>query len=153
AWIDAPPLRWIGAPILVILLALAAARAGAPGVWGRSRPHLGQARARSTMRILGQPELALAAVAYLVLVLLRRTVAATPRPLLPLAPRLLVALAAGAEALLARARLGIPAVALLAATWLADGARLAAAHHEPSPAAALVGHLAAVGDDRPVITR
>ena len=133
AWIDAPPWRWIGAPILVLLLAIAATR-------------LRAAAAR-------QPEIALAAAAYVAWAMLGQNIAYKPRHWLPLAPMLVVALAAG-EGALARRRPGLaPALAgILGAQWLADGAVLAAAHRAPSPAAAAVAWLAAEGGGRVVVT-
>jgi 4-amino-4-deoxy-L-arabinose transferase-like glycosyltransferase len=138
AWLDAPASRWIGAPLLALLLVFAARRARG----GRS-PAI-------------PPEIALAALAYFLWAALGQNTAHKPRHWLPLSPLLIVALAAGAEALDARKkRLGSAAVAILAAQWFTDGATLAAAHRAPSPAAALVRAVAAETgrDPRPIITR
>jgi hypothetical protein len=133
AWIDAPPWRWLAAPILVILLALAATR-------------LRAAAAR-------QPEIALAAAAYVAWAMLGQNIAYKPRHWLPLAPMFVVALAAG-EGMLARRRPALAPVlaGILGALWFADGAVLAAAHRAPSPAAAAVAWLAAEGSGRVVVT-
>lgn len=133
AFPDAPPLRWIALPALLLLGAFA----------------VGEARSLSARR----PVIAVAAAAYLAWALLGQNIAHKPRHLLPLAPLLLVALTSGAVALARRSRsLAIAAVAVLAATWSADGAALVAAHRDPSPAAALCAHLASLPDDRPVLT-
>lgn len=132
AWIDAPPSRWIGLPILAALLVLAASRAR--GLASR------------------QPELALGAAAYLVWAVLAQNTAYKPRHFLPLAPLAVLALAAGEGILASRApRAALVAALALAAQWLADGAGLSSAHRAPSPAAAAVAYLA--GDPRPVLTR
>jgi 4-amino-4-deoxy-L-arabinose transferase-like glycosyltransferase len=132
AWSDAPRVRWIAAPILVILLALAASRA------------------RS---LAAQPEIAAAAIAYLAWAILGQNVY-KPRHFLPLAPLLVIAIAAGARVLAMRAsRLASIAIAALSLAWIADGVSLAAAHRLPSPAAALARELAQARDDRLVVTR
>ncbi len=133
AWIDAPPARWLGAPLLAILLVVAARRASLPA-------------------LRRQPELVVGALAYFVWATLGQNTAYKPRHWVPLAPILIVALAAGAEALAARFRGGIAVVALLAAQWITDGAALVAAHRVPSPAAALVAFVAAASDHTPIIT-
>ena len=133
AWIDAPRARWIGAPLLAILLVFAARRASLPA-------------------LRRQPELVFGALAYFVWATLGQNTAYKPRHWLPLAPLLIVALAAGAEALSTRLRGGIVVAAILAAQWLVDGAALAAAHRAPSPAAALVAFVAASSDPAPIIT-
>ncbi|XXX71903.1 hypothetical protein WMF30_30085 [Sorangium sp. So ce134] len=153
AWPDAPPARWLGAPILLALIAAAALRAG---------PLQRAARAARE-----QPELWASALAYFVWALLGQNIAYKPRHWLPLVPLLLVALAAGAAALApavpaasagrGRAlRSAAPAVlvAALAAQWLADAIDLARRHQAPSPAAAIVGFLRdAAAEQRPVLTR
>lgn len=133
AWIDAPPARLLGAPLLLILLVVAARRA-------------------SFAALRRQPELVLGALAYFVWATLGQNTAYKPRHWLPLAPLLIVALAAGAEPLAARVRGGLAIPLILAAQWLVDGAALAAAHRLPSPAAALVAFVAASNDPRPIIT-
>jgi hypothetical protein len=133
AWIDAPRLRWIALPALVAVLA-----AG-----------LCLARARALPPAVRAP-----AALYLAWVLVGQNVADKPRHLLPLLPVLIVLLAAGALELLARSRAAALAIAALAVLWLADGAALARAHLEPSPAAALVAHLASSPTEpAPVVTR
>lgn len=133
AWLDAPPLRWITAPILAALVIAAATR-----VRGLSRR---------------QPELAAAAAAYFLWAALGQNIAYKPRHLLPLAPLMIVALAAAADRIVARSRPAIAAVALLVVQWLADGAALVRAHLDPSPAAAIVLHLRQACGARPVLTR
>ncbi|MEP7121025.1 MAG: glycosyltransferase family 39 protein [Byssovorax sp.] len=133
AWIDAPRARFLGAPILLLLLVLAARRA-------------------SFAALRRQPELVVSALAYFVWATLGQNTAYKPRHWLPLAPLLIVALAAGAESLAARARGGLAVVAILAAQWLVDGAELAAAHRLPSPVAAMVAFAAESPDPRPIIT-
>jgi len=133
AWIDAPALRWAAAPILIALSALAATRI--------------RAAARR------QPEIAVAAAAYLVWAVLGQNTAHKPRHFLPLAPLAVVALAAGARALAARRpRLSVAAIASLCAAWAADGAALVRAHRAPSPAAAVVAELRDGADRRLVLT-
>jgi hypothetical protein len=133
AFPDAPPLRWIGLPALLLLCAFA----------------LAEARSLAARR----PVVAVAAVAYLAWALLGQNVAYKPRHLLPLAPLLIVALAAGATAIARRSwQLSVFAVASLVAIWSADGAALVAAHRAPSPAAALCAHLRDHADDRVVLT-
>ncbi|WP_437719980.1 hypothetical protein [Sorangium sp. So ce861] len=153
AWPDAPAARWLGAPILLALLAAAALRAA---------PLRRAARAARD-----QPELFASALAYFVWALLGQNIAFKPRHWLPLVPLLIVALAAGAAALspaslpagAARGRAlrsAAPAalVAALAAQWLADAVALARQHQAPSPAAAIVGFLRDAGaEQRPVLTR
>ncbi|WP_437573043.1 hypothetical protein [Sorangium sp. So ce887] len=150
AWPDAPAARWLGAPILIALLAAAALRVA---------PLRRAARAARD-----QPELWASALAYFVWALLGQNIAYKPRHWLPLVPPLLVALAAGAAALSpatsaprGRAlRSAAPAalVAALAAQWLADAIALAREHQAPSPAAAIVGFLRDAGaEQRPVLTR
>ncbi|AUX33734.1 MULTISPECIES: hypothetical protein [Sorangium] len=157
AWPDAPAARWLGAPILLALLAAAALRAA---------PLRRAARAARD-----QPELFASALAYFVWALLGQNIAFKPRHWLPLVPLLIVALAAGAAALApARSpaflaagasrgralRSAAPAalVAALAAQWLADAVALARQHQAPSPAAAIVGFLRDAGaEQRPVLTR
>ncbi|WP_437312608.1 hypothetical protein [Sorangium sp. So ce385] len=161
AWPDAPAARWLGAPILLGLLAAAALRAA---------PLRRAARAARD-----QPELFASALAYFVWALLGQNIAFKPRHWLPLVPLLIVALAAGAEALAparspARSPAILPAgaargralrsaapaalVAALAAQWLADAIALARQHRAPSPAAAIVGFLRDAGaEQRPVLTR
>lgn len=133
AWLDAPPLRWIAAPILAALVIAAATR-----VRGLSRR---------------QPELAAAAAAYFLWAALGQNIAYKPRHLLPLAPLMIVALAAVADRIVARYRPAIAAVALLVVQWLVDGAALVRAHLDPSPAAAIVLHLRQTCGARPVLTR
>ena len=133
AWIDAPRARWLGAPLLALLLIFAARRA-------------------SVAALRRHPEVVLGALAYFVWATLGQNTAYKPRHWLPLAPLLIVALAAGAESLAARFRGGPAIPLLLAAQWLVDGAALAAAHRVPSPAAALVAFAAASNDARPIIT-
>jgi 4-amino-4-deoxy-L-arabinose transferase-like glycosyltransferase len=135
AWIDAdaPRARWLGAPLLVLLLIFAARRT-------------------SLAALRRHPELVLGALAYFVWATLGQNTAYKPRHWLPLAPLLIVALAAGAESLAARVRGGLAIPALLAAQWLVDGAALADAHRAPSPAAALVAFVAASNDPRPIVT-
>ncbi len=149
AWPDAPSARLIAAPVLVLFLGLAVRRA---------RPILPALRA--------QPELAASVIAYFAWAALGQNTAYKPRHWLPLAPLLIVAVAAGASALLerggraegARARQGGAAVPILVlfGQWLVDGASLARAHKAPSPAAAIVGFLARESlhgeDRRPVVT-
>lgn len=133
AWLDAPALRWAVAPILLALLALASTRMRAA--------------------IRQQPEIALAAAAYFVWAVLGQNTAYKPRHFLPLAPLLVLALAAGAKALAARRpRLAVAAIAWLCAAWMADGAALARAHRAPSPAAAVVAALRDGADRRVVLT-
>ncbi|WP_437331348.1 hypothetical protein [Sorangium sp. So ce394] len=157
AWPDAPAARWLGAPILLALLAAAALRAA---------PLRRAARAARD-----QPELFASALAYFVWALLGQNIAFKPRHWLPLVPLLVVALAAGAAALSpARSPAFLPAgaargralrsaapaalVAALAAQWLADAIALARQHQAPSPAAAIVGFLRDAGaEQRPVLTR
>jgi 4-amino-4-deoxy-L-arabinose transferase-like glycosyltransferase len=133
AWIDAPRARWLGAPLLAILLVAATRRVSLPA-------------------LRRQPEIVVGALAYFLWATLGQNTAYKPRHWLPLAPLLIVALAAGAEALAARFRAGIAVVALLAAQWITDGAALVAAHRVPSPAAALVAFVAAASDPPPIIT-
>lgn len=125
AWIDAPALRWLVAPILLVLLVAGASRA---------RP---LARA---VRL--QPELALSMLAYFVWALLGQNTAGKPRHFLPLAPLAILALAAGADLLVARHRRATVLPIALALAWLVDGAALVRAHHHPSPVAAIARHLA-----------
>ncbi|WP_437805460.1 hypothetical protein [Sorangium sp. So ce1078] len=154
AWPDAPAARWLGAPILLALLAAAALRVA---------PVQRAARA-----LRDQPEVWASALAYFVWALLGQNIAHKPRHWLPLVPLLLVALAAGAAALSpalpapagaprGRAlRSAAPAalIAALAAQWLADAISLARQHQAPSPAAAIVGFLRDAGaEQRPVLTR
>ena len=94
AWIDAPRARVLGAPILVILLVVAARRA-------------------SFAALRKQPELVLGAIAYFVWATLGQNTAYKPRHWLPLAPLLILALAAGADSLAARARASLAITALL----------------------------------------
>jgi hypothetical protein len=138
AWLDAPVSRWIGAPLLALLLVFAARRSRA----GRN-PAI-------------PPEIALGALAYFLWAALGQNTVYKPRHWLPLLPLLIVALATGAEALDAlKKNLGSAAAAVLVGQWFADGAALAAAHRAPSPAAALVRAVAAEAgrDSRPIITR
>lgn len=133
AWIDAPPIRWAAAPILAALIAVAAAR-------------IRGAVAR-------QPEIAVAAAAYLVWAVLGQNTAYKPRHFLPLAPLFVVAIAGAAEVCARRRpRATAAAVAVVAATWTADGVTLARAHVALSPAAALVDHLRDHDPGRIVIT-
>jgi hypothetical protein len=133
AWSDAPPVRWIGAPILVTLIALAAPRLRAAAV--------------------RQPEIALAAAAYAVWAFFGQNIAYKPRHWLPLAPMCVVALAVGEGRIARRRPAAGPVLAgILGATWLADGAALAAAHRAPSPAAAAVAWLADEASGRVVVT-
>jgi hypothetical protein len=144
AWIDAPPSRWIGAPMIALLL------------FGAARRALFRGGTHETPA----PEIALGAIAYFVWAVFGQNTAYKPRHFLPLAPLLVVAIAAGAEAshrfhTSARRWLGSAAAALLAVQWFADGASLVAAHREPSPAAALVraAEADADRDRRPILTR
>ncbi|WP_437565125.1 hypothetical protein [Sorangium sp. So ce542] len=157
AWPDAPAARWLGAPILLALLAAAALRAAERG--------------RAARAARDQPELFASALAYFVWALLGQNIAFKPRHWLPLVPLLIVALAAGAAALSpARSPAVLPAgaargralrsaapaalVAVLAAQWVADAIALARQHQAPSPAAAIVGFLRdANAEQRPVLTR
>lgn len=137
AWPDAPSMRWIAAPILALLLALALRRAAL--------------RASGLAFIRAQPELWLSALAYFVWALLGQNTVYKPRHWLPLAPLFGIAVASGASALVAHARerwgprsswwCSIP-LGLLFGQWLADGASLARAHLAPSPAAAIVSFVA-----------
>ena len=136
AWIDAPAWRWAAAPILVLLLAMAAREAAALRAWARRHP-----------------EIVLSAAAYFLWALLGQNTANKPRHWTPLAPLLIVALAAGADRLIAWSRAGHAAIALLFATWIVDGEELVRAHRALSPAAAIVGFLRDGGaSDRRVIT-
>lgn len=142
AWPDAPAARWIGAPIVALLLG-AAARAA----WRRR----GEPRA--------QPELWAAGIAYFAWALLGQNTAFKPRHWLPLVPLLIAAMAVGAGALAARGPrralrpLPAAAIAILAAQWLADGLSLVREHRAPSPAAAIVAFLRDhPGEDRPILT-
>lgn len=136
AWIDAPAWRWAAAPILVLLLAMAAREAADLRGWARRHP-----------------EIVLSAAAYFLWALLGQNTANKPRHWTPLAPLLIVALAAGADRLIAWSRAGHAAIALLFATWIVDGEELVRAHRAPSPAAAIVGFLRDGGArDRRVIT-
>ena len=136
AWIDAPAWRWAAAPILALLLAMAAR--GAADLRGWARRH---------------PEIVLSAAAYFLWALLGQNTANKPRHWTPLAPLLIVALAAGADRLMAWSRAGHAAIAVLFATWIVDGAKLVRDHRAPSPAAAIVGFLRDGGaGDRRVIT-
>ncbi|WP_437963281.1 hypothetical protein WMF04_26535 [Sorangium sp. So ce260] len=154
AWPDAPAARWLGAPILLALLAAAALRVA---------PLQRAARAARD-----QPEVWASALAYFLWALLGQNIAHKPRHWLPLVPLLLVALAAGAAALSpalpapagaprGRAlRSAAPAalIAALATQWIADAISLARQHQAPSPAAAIVGFLRDAGaEQRPVLTR
>jgi hypothetical protein len=136
SWIDAPPLRWLVAPIVLLLLALGAHRAFP---------------LRASFR--AQPELVLSMLAYFVWALLGQNTAGKPRHWLPLLLLLLLTIAAGADALLARHRAALAAPLLLAAAWLFDGAQLVDAHRDPSPVAAAARFLAEGSgrDQRPVI--
>ena len=137
AWPDAPALRWVGAPIVVGLGIVALA-----GTRGVHRRH---------------PELVAAAAAYFAWAALGQNAAYKPRHLLPLVPLAIAALGAAAERLAARSVrsrvAATAAVGVLALQWLADGARLVRAHVAPSPAAAIVAHLAAHPPAVPVLTR
>ncbi|APR74756.1 Hypothetical protein A7982_00102 [Minicystis rosea] len=132
-WIDAASVRWIAAPAIVVLLVLASARIRA-----------------AAMR---QPEIAVAAAAYFVWAVLGQNTAYKPRHFLPLAPLVIVTLAAGACVLAQWSpRITIAAVALIGVPWMIDGAALARAHREHSPAAAIVEHLRDANEGMPVIT-
>jgi hypothetical protein len=138
AWPDAPRGRLLVAPILALLLALAARHA---------LRHASRA-----------PELWWGALAYLAWALLGQNTAYKPRHFLPLAPLAIVAIAGAAVALDARAprlRPGAAAALLLAASWFIDGTSLALAHRELSPAAAIVRAVAEApaSDARPIVTR
>ncbi|MFO0762865.1 MAG: hypothetical protein U0359_40885 [Byssovorax sp.] len=135
-WPDAPAYRWPLAPILLVLLGAAIASI---------RPVFEACKR--------QPELAISMLAYVVWVMLGQNIASKPRHLLPLLPLLIIALAAGADALVQRARAAIALPALLAAIWAIDGTRLVSAHREPSPVAAAARFLAerTGRDARPVI--
>lgn len=154
AWPDAPAARWLGAPLLIALLAT-----GALGVASLSRA----ARA-----LREQPELWASALAYFLWALLGQNIAYKPRHWLPLIPLLLVAMAAGAASLSAarpaaegalrfralRDAAPFALVAALSAQWLADAISLARQHEAPSPAAAIVRFLRDAGaEQRPVLTR
>ncbi len=136
AWIDAPASRWIVAPILLALLLLGARRA---------------LPLREALRL--QPELAISMIAYFAWALLGQNTAGKPRHWLPLLPLLILALAAGADTLLTRARAAIALPLLLAAEWLTGGAALVRAHRDPSPVAAAARFLetTAATDPRLVI--
>jgi len=128
AWLDAPLWRWLGAPIMVVLLLLAA---------NRARPLRGWLKLH--------PELVVAAAAYLLWALFGQNVAYKPRHFAPLTPLLVVGLAVGCEELSRRTRVAGLALAVLALQWFIDGAVLVSAHRKPSPAAAIVTHLRAGG--------
>lgn len=154
AWPDAPAARWLGAPLLIALLAAGALRVAS--------------LRRAARALREQPELWASAFAYFLWALLGQNIAYKPRHWLPLVPLLLVAMAAGAAALSAArpAAEGAPrrralrgaapfaVVAALAAQWLADAISLARQHQAPSPAAAIVRFLRDAGaPPRPVLTR
>ncbi|WP_437594767.1 hypothetical protein [Sorangium sp. So ce1000] len=154
AWPDAPAARWLGAPLLIALLAAGALRVASPE--------------RAARALREQPELWASALAYFLWALLGQNIAYKPRHWLPLVPLLLVATAAGAAALSsARAAAeGAPRrrslrdaapfalVAALAAQWIIDAIALARQHEAPSPAAAIVRFLRDEGtEQRPVLTR
>lgn len=154
AWPDAPAARWLGAPLLIALLAAGALRVAS--------------LRRAARALREQPELWASAFAYFLWALLGQNIAYKPRHWLPLVPLLLVAMAAGAAALSAArpAAEGAPGrralrgaapfavVAALAAQWLADAISLARQHQAPSPAAAIVRFLRDAGaPPRPVLTR
>ncbi|WP_437917311.1 hypothetical protein WME73_25055 [Sorangium sp. So ce302] len=154
AWPDAPAARWLGAPLLISLLAAGALRVAS--------------RERAARALREQPELWASAFAYFLWALLGQNIAYKPRHWLPLVPLLLVAMAAGAAALSAArpAAEGAPRhralrgtapfalVAALAAQWLVDAISLARQHEAPSPAAAIVRFLRDAGaEQRPVLTR
>lgn len=146
AWPDAPRGRLLAAPLLALLLAVAARRA-----WRHF------ARAPELAPEL-PPELTLGTLAYLAWALLGQNTAYKPRHFLPLAPLLIVAIAGAAAELDARApqrRLGAAAALILAASWFIDGALLAMEHRAPSPAAAIVRAVAETptSDARPIVTR
>lgn len=136
AWVDARAWRWIGAPVLLALLLLAIRRAGGARAWAARHP-----------------ELVASAAAYFVWAALGQNTANKPRHWTPLLPMLIVAMAAGAEEIVARSRLALAGVLLLSAEWLADGAALARDHLTPSPAASIVRFLRDGGEaGRTVIT-
>lgn len=154
AWPDAPAARWLGAPLLIALLAAGALRVAS--------------LRRAARALREQPELWASAFAYFLWALLGQNIAYKPRHWLPLVPLLLVAMAAGAAALSAArpAAEGAPGrralrgaapfavVAALATQWLADAISLARQHQAPSPAAAIVRFLRDAGaPPRPVLTR
>jgi hypothetical protein len=136
AWTDAPPVRWIGAPICVVLFVLALRSFGS---W------------RDLLR--RQPEIVLASSLYLVWVALGQNIAFKPRHLLPLTPLLIVLLARGVDVLASRTRAALPIFGVLVLQWLFDAERLARAHTEPSPAAAIVAFLRDDTGERLVLTR
>jgi hypothetical protein len=136
AWPDGPWYRWLGAPILASVLAVA--------LYG-ARPW------RTALR--RHPEVVLSSLLYLVWAALGQNIAFKPRHLLPLTPVLIVALAWGAEVLAQRTRAALPLVAGLALQWMVDGEHLARAHVEPSPAASIVRFLGESSDGRVVLSR
>jgi len=134
AWPDAPALRWIGAPVLLLLGAFALSRV-------------------DRRLVARHSEIWASALAYALWAALFQNVAYKPRHLLPLVPLMIVALASASEELTGRWRAALAAPVLLSAQWFVDGLGLVRAHMLPSPAAALVQHLASVDDARPVVTR
>ncbi|MFT3766058.1 MAG: hypothetical protein QM820_11160 [Minicystis sp.] len=133
AWIDAPAARWIAAPVIVVMLAFAMTRVRAA--------------------IARQPEIVIAAGAYFVWAVLGQNTAYKPRHFLPLAPLAIVAMAAGEREMARRwPRLATATTAVLGLQWITDGAVLARAHRDLSPAAAVVAHLRDTADARAVIT-
>src|SRR5262249_29708510 len=127
------------------------------------------------------PEIAIAAAAYVVWAALGQNTVDKPRHWLPLGPLVIVVLAVGAEAVgggphpqekkshhggtetrrfllffsVSPCLRGEITAAILAVQWFTDGVSLAAAHREPSPAAALVDFAAAQAgvDEWPILTR
>lgn len=79
------------------------------------------------------PSLAISMIAYFAWALLGQNTAGKPRHWLPLLPLLILALAAGTDTLLTRARAAIALPLLLAAEWLTGGAALVRAHRNPPP--------------------
>lgn len=136
AWIDAPAIRWIAAPITITLLVVAAGRLDRARAWARENP-----------------EIAASAAAYVAWAALGQNIANKPRHWAPLAPLLIVAMSAGAARLIDRGRAYGALAGALSLAWLVDGYALLRAHVAPSPAAAIVAFLRDGGEaGRVVIT-
>jgi hypothetical protein len=121
--------------------------------WPLARAAIAE-RSRASSFLRDHSEIIIGSGLYVAWALLGQNVAYKPRHLLPLLPPLVVALAAGADAWLTRSPwVGRTAAAALAIAWLKEGTDLTRAHREPSPAAALVRHLAESPSNGVVITR